>query len=845
MAATRTQSALFADPRTRRKIQMQDEGKDRYSVASLVSSKLLLVASLAATKLWLLDRQVAAMPLATAELAVGACITLVTAAVDGRAPFDFVSAMRSEGPVLATASVLQLMQHATLFLVLSRLSLVRTLALTQFSHLLLGSINRPSSTRRALASLLAVAVSFTLDIPFNSSTRDAVSTHACLLAHAVVCAGLLESQGALIPKLGRASTHRATLTGAVIAGLLFTAATKLTGSDIGLPSAIPLLSFWPVLPLAASTALFSPIVATRLGLAPLTTHSFTVSTVATTLFAYIASSIARGLGFHVADIAVVGLVAYGTFPSAYIPSQSGSTAHLLRSYLKTIIANPESRKIFYFLMLNMCFMLVQMLYGVWTNSLGLISDAIHMAFDCMAIGMGLMASVMATWAPNEKFTYGYGRIETLSGFANGIFLLLISVFIVFEAIQRLLDPPEMNTNQLLLVSSMGLGVNLFGMDTGTRMGMITGTRMDTRTRILILILMRTTMGTRILTRMATRTRTHTITRMSTTIRTQTAVTPAHPRALTHILPRIPATIIPTRTIMHTLTPTRILIMIICMQTMTMTMIAMVTTMTIAIHTRMCTTKSASMSMSMSTSTSTRTPMGMDMLMSTITIKGMITSLYATLHHPVVLPEPPTVLVTSPLTPVAHYDTHYAAHHAHRPHTPNAHSHDHHHHAHEHEGHSHNMRGVFLHVMADTLGSVGVIISTLLIQFYGWTGFDPIASIFIAVLIAASVVPLVMDCARVLSLDVGEEREKDVKNALAELQAVEGVAGFTAPRFWPKDQEKIVGAIHIQLSPAGALSATSVAPTYANIDKVMSRVDALLREKIPGLEELTIQVMAPT
>lgn len=105
-----------------------------------------------------------------------------------------------------------------------------------------------------------------------------------------------------------------------------------------------------------------------------------------------------------------------------------------------------------------------------------------MAFDCMAIAVGLIASVMATWPANERFTYGYGRIETLSGFANGIFLILISIFIVFEAIQRMcvtlfpphnpfitlvayssLDPPEMNTSQLLLVSSMGLGVNLFGM----------------------------------------------------------------------------------------------------------------------------------------------------------------------------------------------------------------------------------------------------------------------------------------------------------------------------------------------------------------------------------------------
>ena len=57
---------------------------------------------------------------------------------------------------------------------------------------------------------------------------------------------------------------------------------------------------------------------------------------------------------------------------------------------------------------------------------------------------------------------------------------------------------------------------------------------------------------------------------------------------------------------------------------------------------------------------------------------------------------------------------------------------------------------------DTLGSVGVIVSTLLIQLYGWTGFDPIASLFIAVLIAASVIPLVIDTGTVLALDLGDQ-----------------------------------------------------------------------------------------
>lgn len=68
-------------------------------------------------------------------------------------------------------------------------------------------------------------------------------------------------------------------------------------------------------------------------------------------------------------------------------------------------------------------------------------------------------------------------------------------------------------------------------------------------------------------------------------------------------------------------------------------------------------------------------------------------------------------------------------------------------------------------MADTLGSVGVILSTLLINQFGWTGFDPLASIFIAVLIFASVVPLVSDAGRLLVLDMGEERETQVLKAL--------------------------------------------------------------------------------
>lgn len=144
---------------------------------------------------------------------------------------------------------------------------------------------------------------------------------------------------------------------------------------------------------------------------------------------------------------------------------------------------------------------------------------------------------------------------------------------------------------------------------------------------------------------------------------------------------------------------------------------------------------------------------------------------------------------SPITPryTFGYDEHFKEHGSESEHAPNFHDHSHSHSQDEREGHSHNMRGVFLHVMAvrwlnnvwvvlsqyyfqDTLGSVGVIVSTLLIQFYGWTGFDPIASLFIAVLIAASVIPLVLDTGRILCLDVGD-RDVLIRRAISEVRTI--------------------------------------------------------------------------
>ncbi|ORX35241.1 cation efflux family-domain-containing protein [Kockovaella imperatae] len=421
-----------------------------------------------------------------------------------------------------------------------------------------------------------------------------------------------------------------------------------------------------------------------------------------------------------------------------------------RPHFETILRTPTSSKIFYFLLLNLAYMAVQMVYGVLTNSLGLISDAIHMLFDCLGLAVGLWASVAATWKPDGRYTYGYSRVETLSGFANGSFLILISIFIIFEAIQRIMNPPEISTHQLLLVSTIGLLINLWGM-------------------------------------YATGGHHH------------------HGHSHGHSHEHVPLPVnekkVDHRHESHQSHATR--------------------EHSLA-HAHSHGTGDSRHDHSKDRAHSRRHD-----------------------HHD-------------------HdhenhdHDPHdlQSCHHSHDAHThDHSHSHDHDHHGHGSHGHSHshNMRGVFLHVLADTLGSVGVIVSTILIRFTGWTIFDPLASLFIAGLIMASVIPLVIDSAKVLCLDVGADVERDVRAALSELASVEGLSNYSTPRFWPTCEGEVNGSIHIQLAPSASShdpsKGLSFTPRmarpgdtiYANSDKVVHRIERVLRNKIKGLRELVVQI----
>ncbi|KAL3434518.1 cation efflux family-domain-containing protein [Aspergillus tetrazonus] len=267
--------------------------------------------------------------------------------------------------------------------------------------------------------------------------------------------------------------------------------------------------------------------------------------------------------------------------------------------LYSILKERDSRRIFYFMSLNFGFMLVQLSYGFATGSLGLLSDSIHMFFDCLALVVGLCAAVMSKWPPSARFPYGYGKVDTLSGFANGIFLMIISVEIIYEAVERLSSGSQMHRlGELLAVSVAGLLVNLVGI------------------------------------------------------------------------------------------------------------------------------------------------MAFD--------------------------------------------------HGH------AHGHDHGHghgHSHSHSHGNENMHGIFLHILADTLGSVAVVISTILVHYSGWAGYDPIASCMIAILIFASAVPLVSSTAKSLLLTLPADVEYNVRETLAGVSTLRGVVGYTVPKFWLDDTEKSSGHSH--------------------------------------------------
>ncbi|CAH1116918.1 unnamed protein product [Phaedon cochleariae] len=290
----------------------------------------------------------------------------------------------------------------------------------------------------------------------------------------------------------------------------------------------------------------------------------------------------------------------------------------LQGWIRLIFSDRNSRNLFLFLILNLSFAFVELFYGVWSNSLGLISDSFHMFFDCTGLMAGLAASVITKWKANDKYSYGYVRAEILAGFVNGLFLLFISFFLMSEAVERAIEPPEVKHERLFVVSVLGLLVNFVG-------------------------------------------------------------------------------------------------------------------------------------------------------------------IYAFQHG----------------------HSHGGGSHGHS-HGGSSHGHSHanNHHAHDMEldsGNSQIMKGVFLHILADTLGSVGVIISAILMQMFGWMIADPICSMFISILIALSVLALIKDSIMVLMQRQPVSLDNVLPQCYQKVVSLAGVYSVQEPHFWTLCSDVYVGAIKLEVS----------------------------------------------
>ncbi|MCC6277641.1 MAG: cation transporter [Oligoflexia bacterium] len=112
--------------------------------------------------------------------------------------------------------------------------------------------------------------------------------------------------------------------------------------------------------------------------------------------------------------------------------------------------------------LTLLFMVAEVLGGLYTGSLALMSDAAHMLTDAAALSLSLFAFIISNRPATAKRTFGYLRMEILAAFLNGLLLAVIAVSIVWGAIGRLQDPGEIKSVEMFWISLAGLAFNLAG-----------------------------------------------------------------------------------------------------------------------------------------------------------------------------------------------------------------------------------------------------------------------------------------------------------------------------------------------------------------------------------------------
>ncbi|MFC1846888.1 cation diffusion facilitator family transporter [Chloroflexota bacterium] len=124
-------------------------------------------------------------------------------------------------------------------------------------------------------------------------------------------------------------------------------------------------------------------------------------------------------------------------------------------------ALPAASKLKFGIMLSCLILVLEVSGGLIANSLALLADAGHVLADIIALSLSWYALKQAERPASHNMTFGYHRIGVLVAIVNALSIFAIAVFVFFEASQRLQHPPEVNSPLMLVVATIGLGVNLF------------------------------------------------------------------------------------------------------------------------------------------------------------------------------------------------------------------------------------------------------------------------------------------------------------------------------------------------------------------------------------------------
>ncbi|EAI1055329.1 cation transporter [Campylobacter coli] len=111
------------------------------------------------------------------------------------------------------------------------------------------------------------------------------------------------------------------------------------------------------------------------------------------------------------------------------------------------------------LLMTFLMMLVQFIYSLLSNSLALLSDTLHMFSDVFALTLSFLAIIaIEKWQDHQK-TFGYFRLEILVAFINALTIILSAIFIIYEAIEKLINPSSIDAKTMIIVAVLGFLVN--------------------------------------------------------------------------------------------------------------------------------------------------------------------------------------------------------------------------------------------------------------------------------------------------------------------------------------------------------------------------------------------------